>query len=200
VQEGYRDQQRPRAGQIAGHEQRRSAHTGAIACGFLLTFVVLIGNQVGSHYHFLETNPHLSFDRGLAYGKRLDIPAGTAVRFEPGDTKSVVLCAIAGRCVVSGGNALSSGRVDLGRTDEIVRKLVRKGFTHVPEPGAGVGGELRDREMDRATYVGMFGPTVGDRVRLGDTGLWVEVERDEVRGELSGHNASFTMRSGGIWG
>ena len=41
--------------------------------------------QVGSHYHFIETNAALKFDRGVAYGKRLDIPAGTAVRFEPGD-------------------------------------------------------------------------------------------------------------------
>src|ERR1700722_16230870 len=45
--------------------------------------------QVGSHYHFIETNAELRFDRGKAYGKRLDIPAGTAVRFEPGETKSV---------------------------------------------------------------------------------------------------------------
>ncbi|KIJ44558.1 hypothetical protein M422DRAFT_779308 [Sphaerobolus stellatus SS14] len=47
--------------------------------------------QVGSHYHSIETNLQLSFDRSLAYGKRLDIPAGTAVRFEPGDTKTVIL-------------------------------------------------------------------------------------------------------------
>src|SRR5450756_1856336 len=47
--------------------------------------------QVGSHYHFIETNAALEFDRGAAYGKRLDIPAGTAVRFEPGETKTVKL-------------------------------------------------------------------------------------------------------------
>ena len=47
--------------------------------------------QVGSHYHFFETNPALSFDRALARGKRLDIAAGTAVRFEPGQTRNVVL-------------------------------------------------------------------------------------------------------------
>jgi urease subunit gamma/beta len=60
--------------------------------------------QVGSHYHFVETNSALAFDRKAAYGKRLDIPAGTAVRFEPGDTKTVTLVAIAGRRVVRGGN------------------------------------------------------------------------------------------------
>ena len=51
--------------------------------------------QVGSHYHFFETNPALSFDRRKARGMRLDIPAGTAVRFEPGDTKTVTLVATA---------------------------------------------------------------------------------------------------------
>ena len=51
--------------------------------------------QVGSHYHFIETNASLTFDRGAAYGKRLDIPAGTAVRFEPGETKTVKLVKLA---------------------------------------------------------------------------------------------------------
>jgi urease subunit beta len=52
--------------------------------------------QVGSHYHFFETNPALSFDRDKAYGYRLDIIAGTSVRFEPGQTKKVNLTALAG--------------------------------------------------------------------------------------------------------
>src|SRR5207245_11111133 len=52
--------------------------------------------QVGSHYHFFETNRALSFDRGKAYGMRLDIPAGNAVRFEPGERKTVQLVALAG--------------------------------------------------------------------------------------------------------
>src|SRR5882724_429174 len=60
--------------------------------------------QVGSHYHFIETNAQLRFDRAQAYGKRLDIPAGTAVRFEPGDTKTVTLVEIAGNKVIRGGN------------------------------------------------------------------------------------------------
>src|SRR5437588_5946791 len=58
--------------------------------------------QVGSHYHFVETNRALVFDRAAAYGKRLDIPAGTAVRFEPGETKTVALVAIGGRRVIRG--------------------------------------------------------------------------------------------------
>ena len=71
--------------------------------------------QVGSHYHFSETNPALTFDRRLAYGHRLDIPAGTAVRFEPGETRTVSLVPIAGHRVVRGGNAWASGPVTADR-------------------------------------------------------------------------------------
>jgi len=67
--------------------------------------------QVGSHYHFVETNRSLVFDRAAAYGMRLDIPAGTAVRFEPGETKTVNLVAIAGNRVIAGGNAFANGPV-----------------------------------------------------------------------------------------
>lgn len=58
--------------------------------------------QVGSHYHFAEANPALEFDRNAAYGRRLDIPAGTAARFEPGDSKTVRLVELAGRREVFG--------------------------------------------------------------------------------------------------
>ena len=58
--------------------------------------------QVGSHYHFFETNPALKFDRKKARGMRLDIPAGTAVRFEPGQTREVRLVALAGRRTIYG--------------------------------------------------------------------------------------------------
>ncbi|HTV30724.1 MAG TPA: urease subunit beta [Xanthobacteraceae bacterium] len=58
--------------------------------------------QVGSHYHFFETNPALKFDRNKARGMRLDIAAGTAVRFEPGQTRNVTLVAVAGKRVVYG--------------------------------------------------------------------------------------------------
>src|SRR5262249_23229263 len=72
--------------------------------------------QVGSHYHFAETNRMLSFDRAAAYGRRLDIPAGTAVRFEPGETKTIPLIDIAGRRVVRGGNSFAEGPIsDAGR-------------------------------------------------------------------------------------
>ena len=67
--------------------------------------------QVGSHYHFIEVNRALEFDRSAAYGMRLDIPAGTAVRFEPGETRTVGLVSIAGRRVIRGGNSLADGPV-----------------------------------------------------------------------------------------
>jgi len=72
--------------------------------------------QVGSHYHFVEVNRALDFERAVAYGKRLDIPAGTAVRFEPGETKTVSLVTIAGARVIRGGIGLANGPVtDQGR-------------------------------------------------------------------------------------
>ena len=68
--------------------------------------------QVGSHYHFAETNPGLSFDRAAARGKRLDIAAGTAVRFEPGQTREVRLVLFSGTRVVYGFNQKVMGPLD----------------------------------------------------------------------------------------
>src|SRR5947209_2561696 len=68
--------------------------------------------QVGSHFHFFEVNRALSFDRAAAYGMRLDIPAGTAVRFEPGEIKSVHLIALAGERQMYGGSGLVNGALD----------------------------------------------------------------------------------------
>jgi urease beta subunit len=67
--------------------------------------------QVGSHYHFAETNPALQFDRGRARGHRLDIPAGTAVRFEPGQTRDVQLVPFAGKREVYGFRQEVMGRL-----------------------------------------------------------------------------------------
>ena len=86
--------------------------------------------QVGSHYHFAEANPALRFDREAAYGRRLDIPAGTAVRFEPGETKTVDLVTIAGKQVIRGGNSIASGPVgDEGRA-RALDALRDKHFQH----------------------------------------------------------------------
>ncbi|KAI1183842.1 hypothetical protein F5B17DRAFT_414435 [Nemania serpens] len=161
--------------------------------------------QVGSHYHFVETNPQLAFDRALAYGCRLDIPAGTSVRFEPGDTKTVTLVEIAGRRAIRGGNNLASGVVDTARVGDIVAKLQQAGFAHEPQPTAGLGaGEgggdvvaIEPFTMDRAAYRAMFGPTTGDKVRLGATDLWVKVERDlTAYGDECKFGGGKTLREG----
>jgi len=90
--------------------------------------------QVGSHYPFAETNRLLSFDRAQAYGMRLDIPAGTAVRFEPGERKTVPLVEIAGSKVVRGGNALASGPVTGETRSGIASEAGRRGFAHAAAP------------------------------------------------------------------
>lgn len=68
--------------------------------------------QIGSHFHFFEVNRALRFDREASYGMRLNIPAGTAVRFEPGEERTVELVAFAGARVVSGFNGLINGKLD----------------------------------------------------------------------------------------
>jgi urease subunit gamma/beta len=68
--------------------------------------------QVGSHYHFFEVNPALKFDRESARGFRLDVPAGTAVRFEPGQTRTVELCAYAGDRIAQGFRGEVMGKLD----------------------------------------------------------------------------------------
>ncbi|MGC4090779.1 MAG: urease subunit alpha [Polyangiaceae bacterium] len=104
--------------------------------------------QVGSHYHFFETNAGLAFDREAARGYRLDIPAGTAVRFEPGQSRTVQLVALAG--------------------ERRVLRLPR------PDPGSPV----MAHKISRQAYAEMFGPSTGDRLRLADTGLIIQVEQD----------------------
>ncbi|HYG66033.1 MAG TPA: urease subunit gamma [Anaeromyxobacteraceae bacterium] len=89
--------------------------------------------QIGSHYHFAEANPYLRFDRARAYGRRLDLPAGMAVRFEPGERKTVALVEIAGRRVVRGGNALATGPVTEENRAKIVAAARARGFAHEEE-------------------------------------------------------------------
>jgi urease subunit beta len=78
--------------------------------------------QVGSHFHFFETNEALRFDRALARGCRLNIAAGTAVRFEPGQEREVELVALAGDRIVYGFNAKIMGRLDPSRPKGTVRR------------------------------------------------------------------------------
>lgn len=152
--------------------------------------------QVGSHYHFVETNPLLEFDRGAAYGYRLDIAAGTSVRFEPGDSKTVTLVQIGGNRVIRGGNKMASGQVDLSRTKAIVEALQQAGFAHAPQPTGDLG-IIDPFSLDRAAYKTMFGPTTGDLVRLGATDLWIKVEKDlTTYGDECKFGGGKTLREG----
>lgn len=152
--------------------------------------------QIGSHYHFIETNPQLSFDRIRAHGYRLDIAAGTSVRFEPGDAKTVTLVQIGGNQIIKGGNGLATGSIHDGHlAKNIVKHIEEGGFLHQHEPPT--GGTVEPASMSREDYVTMFGPTVGDRVRLGSTDLWVKVEKDfTVYGDECSFGGGKTIRDG----
>ncbi|WP_380678931.1 urease subunit beta [Salinigranum sp. GCM10025319] len=84
--------------------------------------------QVGSHFHFFEANRALSFDRKEAFGKRLDIPAGTAVRFEPGEESEVDLVAFGGKRRVSGLNGLTNGATSREAPEEALERARDGGF------------------------------------------------------------------------
>jgi urease subunit gamma/beta len=85
--------------------------------------------QIGSHFHFFEVNKAMEFDRSAAFGMRLDIPAGTAVRFEPGASKEISLVAFAGRCELTGLNNLTNGSgVDRHIRDAALGRARARGF------------------------------------------------------------------------
>jgi len=83
-------------------------------------------SQVGSHFHFFEANPALSFDRTEAYGMRLDIPAGTAIRFEPGCEEDVDLVAFGGNRIMRGMGGLVEGPLDDDEVREAAFERARK--------------------------------------------------------------------------
>ena len=119
--------------------------------------------QVGSHVHLPQANAALDFDRDAAHGHRLDIPAGTAVRFEPGVAQHVSLVPLGGTREVHGLSLTPPGRLDACVT-----------------------------ELSRARYAALFGPTTGDRIRLADTDLFVEITEDRSGGPgLAGDEAVF---------
>jgi urease subunit beta len=95
----------PAAGEIELNADRRTLEVSVANLGDRPV-------QVGSHYHFFETNPALMFDREETRGMRLDIPAGTAIRFEPGQTRTVHLVAFAGDRVVHGFRGAVAGRLE----------------------------------------------------------------------------------------
>jgi len=114
----------PRGEAITLNANRKTAHIAVTNLGDRPV-------QVGSHYHFIETNAMLSFDRAASYGKRLDIPAGTAVRFEPGETKTVTLVEIAGARVIRGGNDLADGAVTAENLKATMKRVEAQGFESI---------------------------------------------------------------------
>jgi urease len=132
-----------------------------------------------------------------AHGYRLDIPAGTSVRFEPGDTKTVTLVQIAGNQVIKGGNRIASGFIeDTSIAAGIMERLKSGGFLHEPEPLRDVG-HIDICTMERQAYISMFGPTTGDLVRLGATDLWIKVEKDMTKyGDECSFGGGKTLREG----
>ena len=144
----------------------------------------------------IETNPQLEFDRIKAYGYKLDIAAGTSIRFEPGDTKTVNCVEIGGKRSIHGGNGIASGPVDLSRGEEIIARLQVEGFAHTPEPAADAA-LIESFSIHRDAYIAMFGPTTGDTLRLGPTDLWIKVEKDlTVYGDECKFGGGKTLREG----
>ncbi|HEX3032272.1 MAG TPA: urease subunit beta [Bacillota bacterium] len=134
--------------------------------------------QVGSHFHFFEVNKALEFDRAIAFGKRLNIPAGTAVRFEPGEEKDVPLVEMGGKRAVYGLNSLTEGSLcSPEQLQKSLNKAVEAGFK-ATKGNAQLETEGLTLQITRREYADMFGPTVGDKVRLADSDLIIEVEAD----------------------
>lgn len=87
--------------------------------------------QVGSHYHFFETNKLLKFDRAASYGMRLDIPSGTSIRFEPGEKKDIQLVELGGRKRSFGLNNLTCGQTGETTLSASMETALKKGFVEV---------------------------------------------------------------------
>jgi len=139
----------------------------------------------------------LDFDRIKAYGFHLDIAAGTSSRFEPGESKTVNLVAIGGHHVIHGGSSIAPGVVDLSMADAILKKIKDAGFMHTSESSPSPSKKLESFKMSRADYESMYGPTVGDTVRLSTTDLWVKVESDlTVYGDECTFGGGKTLRDG----
>jgi urease alpha subunit len=132
--------------------------------------------QVGSHFHFYEVNEALKFPRDATVGYRVNIPAGLTVRFEPGEAKTVELVKFSGTGRIIGLKGLTN-KTTYTEVDSQLSKTPLK--------------------ISRRKYASMYGPTVGDRVRLADTGLVIEVEKDfAVYGEEVKFGGGKVIRDG----
>ena len=158
---------------------------GDIACntGLRVARVTVVNTgdrpvQVGSHFHFFEVNKEMDFQREKAFGMRLNIPAGTAVRFEPGEEKEVTLVPFGGKRMVFGFNNLVNGETEGAATE-------------------GATGHAAGFLISRIKYANLYGPTTGDKLRLGDTELFIEIEKDHaVYGDETKFGGGKTIRDG----
>jgi len=119
--------------------------------------------RVSSHYPFFEVNKDLLFDRPMAFGYRLNIPAGHSLLFAPGEEKTVELVEIAGNKQVRGFNGLTNS--------------FRQQDDHGHAAQVGAKGNL-PLKLDRKSYAAFYGPTSGDKIRLADSELYAEIEKD----------------------
>ena len=133
--------------------------------------------QVGSHTHFSETNKALEFDREKSLGFHLNVPSGTSVRFEPGDSKNVEVVEFGGTKTIFGFSGLVSGDLE-SKKQEAIKNINENNFKNISE---NVEYESNPLEISRNRYVELFGPTVGDKVRLADTELVMEIEKDMIK-------------------
>ena len=133
--------------------------------------------QVGSHTHFSEANKALEFDREKALGCHLNIPSGTSVRFEPGESKHVEVVEFGGSKTIFGFSGLVSGDLK-SKKQETIKNIHENNFKNISENAEEESNEL---EISRSRYVELFGPTVGDKVRLTDTELVMEIEKDLIK-------------------
>ena len=119
----------PRAGEIITPDEEIELNAGRRTGSVTVTNTGDRPVQIGSHFHFFEINRALDFDRQAAFGMRLDIPSGTAVRFEPGQEKEVALVEIGGRGRVTGFNSLTEGMIDSPEVkDQAIARAKAGGF------------------------------------------------------------------------
>ena len=119
----------PRAGEIITPDEEIELNAGRRTGSVTVTNTGDRPVQIGSHFHFFEVNRALEFDRAATFGLRLDIPSGTAVRFEPGQEKAVALVEFGGRGRVSGFNSLTEGMIDSPEVrDQAIARAKAGGF------------------------------------------------------------------------
>jgi len=133
--------------------------------------------QVGSHTHFAEANKALEFNRERSLGFHLNIPAGTSIRFEPGESKHVQIVEFGGTKTIYGFSGMVGGELESKR-DSAIKNLHEHEFKSSLDD---VNEQSNSLEIPRSRYVELFGPTVGDKVRLADTDLIMEIEKDLIK-------------------